>query len=54
MDEGDAVHNVFSSDRLWKQSSLYEDAETYESSLFAPLQLDSKSRLPVQYSRLSV
>lgn len=44
MDADDPAHDVFSSDYLWKKSTLFQDAETYESSLFAPLELDSKSR----------
>ncbi|KAH7071983.1 Spc98 family-domain-containing protein [Paraphoma chrysanthemicola] len=44
MDEDDhAVHDVFSSSQLWKQSSLFADAEAYDSALFAPLQLDISS-----------
>ncbi|KAF1850780.1 uncharacterized protein K460DRAFT_271016 [Cucurbitaria berberidis CBS 394.84] len=43
MDADDPTHNVFSSDHLWKQSTLLEDHGTYGSSLFAPLQLDIPS-----------
>lgn len=44
--EGEPASHVFGSDRLWQQPSLFGAAETeaYESTLFAPLQLDSKSR----------
>jgi hypothetical protein len=42
MNADDSIHNVFSSDRLWEQSSFFDPAEGQESSLFAPLQLDSK------------
>lgn len=42
MDEGDGIHNVFSSDHLWEQSTLFEETDVYQSSLFAPLQLDSR------------
>ncbi|KAH7562845.1 hypothetical protein BM1_02365 [Bipolaris maydis] len=38
MEAGDSIHNVFSSDRLWEQSSFFDVKE--ESSLFTPLQLD--------------
>lgn len=47
MDTGASMHDVFSSDRLWEQSSFFDLAELQDSSLFAPLQLDSEpSRLP--------
>jgi hypothetical protein len=36
------VDDVFSSHRLWKQSELFVDPSIPESTLFAPLQLDSK------------
>ena len=42
-DDDDAIHDVFSSNHLWKGANLYEETERYESSLFAPLQLDSRS-----------
>lgn len=42
MEEEDAIHNAFSSSGLWKQSSFYQDPDTFESALFTPLQLDSK------------
>ncbi|KAF1968505.1 hypothetical protein BU23DRAFT_479911 [Bimuria novae-zelandiae CBS 107.79] len=38
--DDEAVHDVFSTNRLWKSSALLEDPATYESSLFAPIQLD--------------
>jgi hypothetical protein len=41
--DGDAsVDDVFSSGQLWKQSTLFADSDPYESTLFAPLQLDSE------------
>ncbi|KAH7371445.1 Spc98 family-domain-containing protein [Pyrenochaeta sp. MPI-SDFR-AT-0127] len=43
MDDDDAIDDVFSSSRLWKQSTLFEETDVYESSLFAPLQLDIPS-----------
>jgi hypothetical protein len=43
MDEGDQIHDVFSTDHLWKQPSFFDDDDVQGSSLFAPLQLDSKS-----------
>ena len=42
MDDGSDVHNPFSSSHVWKQTATSEDVGTYESSLFAPLELDSK------------
>lgn len=44
MEAGDSIHNVFSSDRLWEQSSFFDVKE--ESSLFTPLQLDSEPSRP--------
>lgn len=41
MDGDDAAYNPFSSSHVWKQTANNEDAGTYESSLFAPLELDS-------------
>ena len=41
MDARDSIHNVFSTDRLWQQPSFFDDADSHESSLFAPLELDS-------------
>ncbi|KAF1945202.1 hypothetical protein EJ02DRAFT_442060 [Clathrospora elynae] len=43
MDAEDPVHDVFRSDRLWQQPTLFTDPDAYESSLFAPLQLDVSS-----------
>ena len=40
MDGDGQVDDVFATGRLWKSSSLFEDPATYESSLFAPIQLD--------------
>lgn len=42
MDGEAPVDDVFSSDQLWKQSTLFTDSALYESALFAPLQLDSE------------
>lgn len=42
MDPDDGDHNVFSSNDLWKQSAFFQDPDTYESFLFAPLELDSR------------
>jgi hypothetical protein len=43
MEEGDPIHDVFSSDRLWQQPSFIDDDDDIQgSSFFAPLQLDSK------------
>ncbi|EAT87049.2 hypothetical protein SNOG_05985 [Parastagonospora nodorum SN15] len=43
MMDGEAfVDDVFSSDQLWKQSTLFADSALHESALFAPLQLDSE------------
>ncbi|KAF2451032.1 hypothetical protein P171DRAFT_378527 [Karstenula rhodostoma CBS 690.94] len=33
-------YDAFATDRLWKASSFFEDPATYETSLFAPIQLD--------------
>jgi hypothetical protein len=43
MEGEDAIHDVFSSAGLWKESTLFADSDPYESTLFAPLQLDSKT-----------
>jgi hypothetical protein len=43
MDNGASAHDVFASDQLWKQSTLFADSDAYNSALFAPLQLDSES-----------
>lgn len=40
MDGDDSIEDVFTSNNLWKASSFTDDPATYESSLFAPLQLD--------------
>lgn len=42
--EEDPDHDVISSDPLWKQSTLFQETDAFESSLFSPLQLDSQSR----------
>jgi hypothetical protein len=41
MDDDDAVYNPFSSSHIWNQNIASENAVTFESSLFAPLELDS-------------
>ena len=43
MDDDDAAYNPFSSSHVWKQTARNDHVGTYESSLFAPLQLDSGS-----------
>jgi hypothetical protein len=43
MDARDSIHDVFSTDHLWRQPSFFDDADAQESSLFAPLELDSGS-----------
>jgi len=40
MDDHDHAYDAFTSSHLWQASSLYEDPATFESSLFAPIQLD--------------
>src|SRR4051794_14278855 len=42
--DDDLLHDAFATHHLWKSSSLFDDATTYESLLFAPLQLDGESR----------
>lgn len=42
MEDDDAVDNVFSSAGLWKESKLFAEGDARESTLFAPLQLDSE------------
>lgn len=42
MDDETSVHDVFSSSRLWRQSTLFDAPDAHESTLFAPLQLDSE------------
>ena len=43
MDARDSIHDVFSTDRLWQEPSFFDHADSQESSLFAPLELDSGS-----------
>ncbi|KAF2628986.1 hypothetical protein BU25DRAFT_25076 [Macroventuria anomochaeta] len=43
MDDDDAAYNPFSSSHVWKQTAGSGDVGTYESSLFAPLELDTSS-----------
>ena len=46
MEAADSGYNVFSTDDLWRQPFFLEEADTNESFLFAPLELDSEpSRL---------
>lgn len=42
MDDDDAVYNPFSSSHVWKHTASTGYVGTYESSLFAPLELDSR------------
>jgi hypothetical protein len=42
MDDDPSVHDVFSSGHLWRQSTLFDAPDAHESTLFAPLQLDSE------------
>lgn len=51
MDSDGQAYDAFATDRLWKSSSLFEDPATYESSLFAHIQLDGNSRR-VSHSRV--
>ncbi|KAJ4376899.1 hypothetical protein N0V86_006336 [Didymella sp. IMI 355093] len=43
MDDEDAAYNPFSSSHVWKQTASNDYAGTFESSLFAPLELDINS-----------
>ncbi|KAJ4353566.1 uncharacterized protein N0V89_005296 [Didymosphaeria variabile] len=43
MDDDGVAYDAFATDRLWKTSSFFGDPATYETSLFAPIQLDGKS-----------
>ncbi|KAF2870553.1 Spc98 family-domain-containing protein [Massariosphaeria phaeospora] len=40
MDDEDALYDAFTSRHLWKSSTFFDDPSGYDSSLFAPLQLD--------------
>lgn len=40
--DDDAAYNPFSSSHIWRLSASSDDLGTYESSLFAPLELDSR------------
>ncbi|KAJ4363820.1 hypothetical protein N0V95_000888 [Ascochyta clinopodiicola] len=42
-DDGDAAYNPFSSSHVWSHTACAEHVGTYESSLFAPLELDITS-----------
>ena len=42
MDDETSVDDVFSSGQLWKPSTLFNAPDALESTLFAPLQLDSE------------
>lgn len=41
MDDDNAEYNPFSSSHVWNQTASCQDVATYDSSLFAPLELDS-------------
>ncbi|KAF3039876.1 hypothetical protein E8E12_002330 [Didymella heteroderae] len=43
MDNEDAAYNPFSSSHVWRQTASNDNVATYESSLFAPLELDINS-----------
>lgn len=45
MEDDTSIHDVFTTEHLWKPSEFFKDPTTYESQLFAPLQLDGTSRL---------
>ena len=42
MDDGDAAYDFFSSSHVWQQTAGNDDLGTYETSLFARPELDSK------------
>lgn len=42
MDQGDAAYNPFSSSHVWQQTASNDGLGTYQSSLFAAPELDSK------------
>lgn len=42
MDDDDAAFNPFSSSHVWNHTASNEHVGTFESSLFAPLELDSR------------
>lgn len=44
MDNDDAAYNPFSSSHVWKDTANNDELGTYTSSLFAPLELDSRFR----------
>lgn len=55
MDDDDAAYNPFSSSHVWKQTANNDELGTYELSLFAPLELDSRSsRVPDAQTRRHV
>src|SRR4051794_23261607 len=51
MDNEDFIHNVFTTDHLWKPSRFSDDPASYESSLFLPIQLDGGSRRVSVFTR---
>jgi hypothetical protein len=51
MDDDGAGHDAFATDALWTPSPFFQDPATYETSLFAPIQLDGKSRRVPQFTR---
>ncbi|ORY18519.1 Spc98 family-domain-containing protein [Clohesyomyces aquaticus] len=40
MDDDNHIHSPFNTDHLWKRSAFLEDSATYQSSLFASIELD--------------
>ena len=42
MDDGDAAYDFFASSHVWQQTAGNDDLGTYETSLFASPELDSK------------
>jgi hypothetical protein len=53
MEDAAVVDNIFSSGQLWKQSTLFDDPDAYESNLFTPLQLDSKTVACLRLERVA-
>lgn len=44
MDNEDAAYDPFSSSHVWNQTADHDGLGTFESALFAPLELDSRFR----------
>lgn len=44
MDDDGLMEDAFTTENLWKSSTFFQDPSTYESSLFAPLQLEGLFR----------